>query len=979
VEPTEQAGDPLLDRALAILMQELAAGPRSSDQESAARSTQTLDRVDAALKAGGTPPTLGRYILLERLGAGGMGVVYAAFDPQLDRRVAIKLLTKDRDDGGVRLAREAQAMAKLSHPNVAGVYEVGSHADCVFLAMELVLGQTLRAWAHEARRTQKELLAVYLQAGRGLAAAHAVGLVHRDFKPDNAVLGTDDRVRVVDFGLARYGDAASSTNHELAPHDRRSALDTPLTLTGSTIGTPGYMAPEQLLGKAVDHRTDQFAFCVALHEALSGVRPFAGSTAADRLDGIAKGEIADGPRTSEIPRHVRTALARGLAADASRRWPGMDQLLAELARDPARARRRLIAVVAGGIAVVTVAGGFALDRTRRVRGCATEAARISDVWNADVRERVGAAILGTGLGNAEDTWQRLAPLLDDYAARWAETREQVCMSATVERTRSAVLQRLANECLDDARDALSARLALFVDPDATVLAQALASVHDLPALEPCTEDAELSQRTSRPEEPQQRELAAALSRQLVHNDVLAGTDRLVDGLARAQELAEQARRADLPELHAAALVQVGTFATALGDHVVARPALEQASTIALLSGADRLVIRAAIAMIGRGGSRAEFEQSLWWAWLARTLLDRAAADNPTLRLSLLRALDGAQRRLDDHAAREPLLTSALALAEQTYGPEHAAYGLVLQQIGVLRRDQGRHADAVVELDRALAILEPALGASHPAFGSVLTDKAIALIGLERYDEAAEVGKRAVAIQEAAFGPNHFRVAIALNSLANVHTLLGEYDEANAVRERALVATDGSPSDSARAIRGSVYQDRANTRMRRGLFAEAVPDYERALEIHQRAYGRESLPVARTLLSLAEVRRVMSDVEGSVPLYMRALAILEPNGDHPDLVKLLGGLAEAHLALGRVREAHEGNERVAQMCERLKCGPTNRAINAYALARSSAAGGADAAQVRAHIDDSRAWAEKAAADDRRMILAEIEMWAADNLR
>ncbi len=228
---------------------------------------------DLELDAG---PAIGRFLVGGVLGQGGMGVVMRARDPELGRDVAIKLLQPgQRGLAGLRLGREAQAMAKLSHPNVVNVYDVGEHDGAMYIAMELVEGSTLRAWRQAATRTWREVLAMYVAAGRGLAAAHAAGLVHRDFKPDNVLVGADGRPRVTDFGLvAADGRAVESGD------TRGAALDANLTVQGSVLGTPAYMAPEQWRGETVDPRTDQFAFCVALWEALHGERPFEGETTA---------------------------------------------------------------------------------------------------------------------------------------------------------------------------------------------------------------------------------------------------------------------------------------------------------------------------------------------------------------------------------------------------------------------------------------------------------------------------------------------------------------------------------------------------------------------------------------------------------------------------------------------------------------------------------------------------------------------------
>lgn len=257
---------------------------------------------------------VGRYEIERELGRGGMGVVYQARDVTLDRRVALKLLHARRDEAAqARLLREAQVMAKLAHPNVVPVFELGELRGDVFLVMELVAGTTLDAWLKASKHSQREILARFVEAGRGLAAAHAAGVVHRDFKPANVLVGADGRVRVTDFGLSRPGPAVA-----LPP------LGSPLvTREGTVIGTLAYMAPEQLDGSAATEASDQFAFCMALAEALSGVRPFDGAN----WSTLAVSHSGRPALKSAIPARLRSVLRRGLEKDPSRRYASMTALL----------------------------------------------------------------------------------------------------------------------------------------------------------------------------------------------------------------------------------------------------------------------------------------------------------------------------------------------------------------------------------------------------------------------------------------------------------------------------------------------------------------------------------------------------------------------------------------------------------------------------------------------------------------------------
>jgi serine/threonine protein kinase len=312
----------------------LRAGSPAPEEEIA---TKPADPGDQRFLPKGT--VLGRYILIERVGAGGMGVVYAAYDPELNRRVALKLLrTRDgraRTERRTRLLREAQTMARLAHPHVVTVFDVGTWNDDIFVAMEFIEGQSLRGWAQSERRTWKEILAVFLKAGAGLAAAHREGIVHRDFKPDNVLIGTDGRVRVSDFGLARSLATASDMSQPSS-----APATTKLTRTGAVAGTPAYMPPEQITGGVVDERSDVFSFCVALYECLYGHRPFAGASLNELHSAILAHEVSPAESGAAVPAWLRRVLLRGLSPDPADRFPTMDALLDAIQRTRLRRRRR---------------------------------------------------------------------------------------------------------------------------------------------------------------------------------------------------------------------------------------------------------------------------------------------------------------------------------------------------------------------------------------------------------------------------------------------------------------------------------------------------------------------------------------------------------------------------------------------------------------------------------------------------------------
>jgi serine/threonine protein kinase len=330
------------------------------------------------------PEAFGRFLVLRTLGSGAMGTVFCAYDQALDRKVAIKVARGDaRGDAERRrrLLREAQALARVSHPNVVRLYERGECAQGTFLVMELLPGTTLRAWIGAARRSWREVLDAFLAAGRGLSAVHAQRLIHRDFKPDNVVVGPDGQVRLVDFGLACAGrrDGAGDLFDPLAATLRETGLDLKITAAGAILGTPAYMSPEQYKGVEVDARSDQFSFCAALYEGLYGQRPFAGETAVALEEEVLRGAIQPPPPGAAVPAWVHRAIVRGLQREPGDRWPSMSELLAALSRAPMRRRPWWFTSIAVGVGLAV-----ALLATRSVAGptegaapvCAARAANL---------------------------------------------------------------------------------------------------------------------------------------------------------------------------------------------------------------------------------------------------------------------------------------------------------------------------------------------------------------------------------------------------------------------------------------------------------------------------------------------------------------------------------------------------------------------------------------------------------------------------
>jgi serine/threonine-protein kinase len=353
----------------------------------------------------GQPDRLGRFAVERKLGEGGMGAVYMGYDALLDRRVALKLLHRDTA-AREWLLREAQALARLAHPNVVAVHEVSEHEGRVFVAMELVEGQSLREWLAAGKRTVPQIIAMLVQAGKGLAAAHEAGLVHRDFKPDNVLVGRDGRARVVDFGIAAL---ASRPEETPLPGTLPNVLASPLTHRGTLMGTPTYMAPEQFLGQRATPASDQFAFCVTMHTAVYGEPPFAGEDLAALSKSVLSGQLRPAPARPGTPAWLAPLLRRGLSREPSERFPSMAALISALeehlarlpSMDPEAQRRDRLRLTGVSLLVILGIGTAVIARTgRRFHPSSTELLMppsvmivMSIIVNVMLREQITRLVL----------------------------------------------------------------------------------------------------------------------------------------------------------------------------------------------------------------------------------------------------------------------------------------------------------------------------------------------------------------------------------------------------------------------------------------------------------------------------------------------------------------------------------------------------------------------------------------------------------
>jgi len=559
---------------------------------------------------------VGRYITLSLLGAGAMGVVYAAYDPELERKVALKLLRPSAMSiDYARLLREARTLARVAHPNVVSVFDVGTVGHEVFIAMELVEGKTVSAWMRQRERSIREVLEIFTAAARGLAAAHRTGVNHRDFKPDNVMVGSDGRVRVLDFGLARAGQGAAPEAGVDATMitGGGSAIDVCLTREGAVVGTPAYMAPEQWNGGAGSASSDQFSFCVALWEALYGDRPFHGDSIYSLMLAVTAGKI-DPPTQSgrRVPVFLRRALERGLSVAPERRFATMDELLLALGRGPALQRRRRILL--GLAALALVPAGMLGLRAQRAAACEAAGAEIRAVWNDEQKQALRAALVATGANYAETSYEKAAQRIDVWADSWASARTQVCNEATVMGTRSSEIHALARECLDERRQGLASMIAVFMEGSAIDVERLVPAAAALARLEPCVDNNSLERRPTLPVAPELRLRVDALRRDLMRVHGLWTAGRYQEGLADGERLLADVEGLGYRPLDAEARALLGVLEIQLNLSDRAEATFRRAFLDAGAIGLDELAAAAAVDLIKVVGVlRTRPGEGLQWA------------------------------------------------------------------------------------------------------------------------------------------------------------------------------------------------------------------------------------------------------------------------------------------------------------------------------------------------------------------------------
>ncbi|HWB77126.1 MAG TPA: serine/threonine-protein kinase [Nannocystaceae bacterium] len=776
----------------------------------------------------GEPTRLGRYEFRRHIGQGGMGTVHAAWDPRLGREVAVKVVqyhAQGRSSEAMiaRLVREAQAMARISHPNVVDVYDVGHAGTQLFFAMELVVGSSLDRWLTQRRRTTAEILAVFDAIAAGVAAAHRVGLLHRDLKPANVLVGDDGRVRVADFGLARVftpdthddtrDDAGAEKLDFIATHDADTPIDAVLTAHGAAVGTPAFMSPEQQRGDSVDARTDVYAFCVALYFALCERLPFTGSSAAALYVRKTEGELAWPSTRRDLPGWLTDVIARGLRPNPADRFASMDELRAALRRGTRSKRAGPVVFVA---ATAVLLAGIAMLPARD--GCDGVTEPMTTLWTPARADELGDAFARV----ADRGRERAAPVVaafDAWTRAWIDARTKLCKSADAGTSEGDA--RVA--CLERQRSAFAAALDRLGRPDAGTIARAREFGASLPAPSDCLADD--FDDASQADDP--RVVALAQRLELVDAARLAG--RITEHVGELRAIAAEADALDDADLRIRAHIRLGQALRGVGQAEAALPELETAYALAYERGRGEREAEAALTLaITLGKQLRRSDEARRWMSRANAAVERYALSPETAAIQAADA-SGIELAAGDIKAALAHAERAVALARAL--PDRRALALALYERATAEAKSGKPNEALASREQSIAAFEESLGPDHPNSIATHVNLAHSLRDVGRPEDAERELELVVSRLEGIYGVASSRFVIAASELGSVRIEV-LHDPARAAEAYARAV------EGARQLHG--VEDAELVAGVLGNYGDALwalGEYERALVLHRSSFER----------------------------------------------------------------------------------------------------------------------------------------------
>ncbi len=881
-----------------------AVGTERLGTEHASATVDEKTPVPEAAQARGpaTGDMIGRYRVIRRLGAGGMGLVLLAEDVDLKRQVALKLVLPDRALRATdyqRTMREAQAMAKVSHPNVVAIFDVGTHRDRIYIAMELVAGRELSSWLGRDRSVD-EILRVFREAAQGLDAAHRAGLVHRDFKPHNVMVGDDGVVKVMDFGLAR---AATTVDESSTPDARDEILPgflaTPITRAGALVGTPAYMAPEQLRGDVVDARSDQYSFCVTLYEALYRKRPYVGVDGRSLHEAMRAGPPSLDPGRG-VPRRVREALRRGLAFDTADRWPSMGALVAAL--DAGRPRR---VMVGAAIAAVVASGGviavYAATRDRGGATCAGGDAELAVVWNKQRANDLERAFATTKLPMATPAARAAIAELDRFAAAWRAEYLAACEATRVRGTQTDQQLALRMQCLRSRRGQLAAALDVLASPSENVLVNARSIVGTVPSPATCSDPTAL-EASAMPADPYVQRDAALIEVELARGAAQLAAQQHVVARTLTQSALERAQRLAYKPLLARAEHQLGQLELNWGDATAANTHLTRAGELAEEMGDHEL---RALALNGLGQmslKQGKLEDALRWSRYAEAALKRLDPQHPRLAtVELDRA--GVLAAQGDSTGAEAAFQHSIERSSKASGPTSDEVANARTLLAVFYVKQSNPARAIEELHRARAIWTERNGPRSIEVANTLDLEGHALAAQGRGDEALAAAKNGLDIMRDFYGEEHELVGTGYATIALALSQQGRHDEAIEYMKRSVAIGERLRGAADPIFAGKIGL-LAYLYVNASRLDEGYAGFERANAIATEAYGGVHEELVIYANAMASVRQKQKRYDDALALLARSRSIVDKlqQPRSANLAEVLSRTASVHVDRDKPAEA-----------------------------------------------------------------------------
>lgn len=834
--------------------------------------------------------SVGRFMVLGRVGSGGMGQVYAAYDPALDRRVALKLLHAGRaKNGDGALLQEAQALARLSHPNVVGIHDVGMHGGVVFLAMEFVEGHTLKDWRlRHPSESVAHALGPLLQAGDGLMAAHEANIIHGDFKPQNVLVGRDGRVRVADFGVAKIRRQVAEEVDAFL-QSTRADDETSEDAAKRMAGTPVYMAPEQLREGRSDVLSDQYSYCVTAWETLHGCRP------------------PDVNESVDVPPEVTRVLKKGLTPRSAGRYRSMHALLADLRAaapgigDTRRFRRRRLTVLAAAATISgALVGGYTLRSAEtRTTPCSGAAEALATAWNAEDREQASAALLRASSKFGSETERTVLAGLDTLSREWEEGYFDACASTQIRREQSEHLMDLRMVCLDSRLRELRATVGVLKTMDAERVKNAVKVVEGVPSPRDCSDlDYVLRAPHSevapdrRPEvEPLRRKLSEARAR------FRAGTYK--EAATLASDVVREVEGASFTSLRARAQLELGRAHEALGETQAAIKSLESAFLLAETSGDTETASAAASLLAQSVGEREHvYETGMLWANVSVALARRHPESAPRLLASALLRLAAAHRNVGDYESARNVLAEGLSLAP----PESLLHASLLSSMGkTLEYSSGSGGTEMLE--QALSGYEQLLGPNHPVVANALFDLAQSTSYRGQAEKGLRYIERALVIYREQEGPKGYNVGSATALAADLKASTGDLEAALRGHKQALHILEASVGPNHVEV-GAQHARIGTVLSMQGEHEDALRKTNLAAEVMRRTVGPDHLYTRTALTNVAAAQRRAGHLVEAASSFNALLDSLPAGSDPFTIAGLHTGLAKVFEAQGRLNAAAE---------------------------------------------------------------------------